>query len=141
MVIYGGLAGLLPFLASALAWYFGWLSLQPFISYSIIILSFLSGVVWWHGLAGSAARDRDSETPHVTALPTALVLPVGAWLVLFLPDVWTVLLLAIGYLALWVWEMMFLRRLYRRHYVVLRAFLTLVVVLVHLGIWATLRAS
>lgn len=145
MVRYGALAGLLPFLGSALAWYFGWLSLQPFLLYSAIIVSFLAGVLWWHGLSAAPHRaDREEDVPlaalpeNTASLTVALAVPAVAWAATFLPDVWNVLILGSLYLLVWVWEMLTLRSVYRRAYLLLRTALTLIVVLVHGGIWATL---
>lgn len=132
LVLYGTLAGALPFLGSALALQLGLLSSEPFVSYSVIVLSFLCGVLWWHGLVDARKADQKSaEQPHLTTLPMALALPAAAWLVLFFPTLIAVLLLGCGYLALWVWEMLFMRGVYRKRYLLLRTLMTAVVVLTH----------
>jgi len=132
LVLCGTLAGALPFLASALALQFGWLSSAPFITYSAIILSFLCGVLWWYGLVDARKVEQSSPSqPHFTTLPLALALPAGAWLVTFLPDRFAVLLLGCAFLALWAWEMMFMRSVYRKRYLLLRTLITAVVVISH----------
>lgn len=130
LVLYGGLAGLVPFFISALGLQLGWLAVEAFMQYSVIILSFLSGALWWHGLKAET-EESGSHRPHETTLPLALALPAAAWLVLFLPDRVTVLLLGGGYLALWVWEMLFMRDIYRKRYLLLRTVLTVLVLVLH----------
>jgi hypothetical protein len=121
MVWLGGLAGLLPFYVSALAVQFGWADGLLFKAYSVIILSFLSGVVWWHGLQHA---DRES-------IIIALALPALAWVVMLLPLHLMLFFLAAGYGVIWAWEMLRLRHFYANSYVVLRAILTFFVILAH----------
>lgn len=128
LVVWGGLAGLLPFLGSTLALQLGWSDAGPLLAYSAIILAFLSGIVWWHGL-----RSKDNGSVAV-----GLSLPALVWLTLFLPERTTAGLFGIGYLLLWSWEMLFLRRVYTTGYQLLRTLLTLGVVLVHFWAWVVL---
>lgn len=121
VVWLGGLGGLIPFYFSALAIQLGWADELMFQAYSVIILSFLSGVVWWHGLQHA---DRQS-------LIVALLIPALAWLFLLLPWVALLVLLASAYVLLWAWEMLRLRPFYSSSYVLLRSLLTLFVVLAH----------
>lgn len=121
LVWLGGLAGLIPFYFSAIGVQTGWVDVLMFKSYSVIILSFLSGVVWWYGLQQS---DRAS-------IVVALAIPALAWLFFLLPLTLMLLLLAIAYLVLWGWEMFRLRPLYSASYVTLRSVLTVFVLLAH----------
>jgi hypothetical protein len=119
MVWLGGLAGLIPFYLSALAVQLGWAEVLLFKSYSVIIVSFLSGVIWWHGLQHG---DRES-------ILVALMIPALAWLAMLLP--FTLMLLATGYVVVWAWEMLRLRSNYASSYILLRAILTFFVVVAH----------
>lgn len=143
VVRYGAIAGLLPFLATTLAWYFNWLTLAPFLHYSALIVSFLAGVLWWSALSAEPTPEKTPSDPALRPQPgitlvVALAIPAVAWLAWFLPPAWQVLLLGALFLLTWVWEMLVLRRALRRRYLVLRTALTLVVVLIHAGVWATL---
>lgn len=121
LVWLGGLAGLIPFYFSALAVQTGWVEVLLFKSYSVIILAFLSGVVWWHGLQQS---DRAS-------MVVALVIPALAWLFFLLPLTLMLLLLATAYVLLWGWEMYRLRPFYPASYITLRTLLTVFVLFAH----------
>lgn len=135
MVLYGSLAGLVPFFASVLATQFGLAGPGPFLVYSAIILAFLSGALWWFALtaeeiAGDVPDESDRSDEPTLAL--ALVLPAVAWLVLvMLPERIIVLLLGLGFLTLWVWEVIKLRQIYSAGYMLLRTVLTAVVLLLH----------
>lgn len=128
LVLMGGLAGLVPFVGSAIALQAGWSDAWPFLAYSVIILSFLAGVNWWYGL-------QQKQMPSVAV---GLMLPALAWLVLFLSDHLTVLALGVGFLLLWAWEMLIMRRVYTRGYALLRTVLTLGVLVTHLWVWLLL---
>lgn len=95
-----GLAGLLPFAASALGSHVAPDSWQGFargalIAYGSVILSFLGAVHW-----GLALRALPEEQPFG---PARLLLGVApalvAWMALLLPDVFSLTLLALGILA------------------------------------------
>lgn len=121
LVWLGGLAGLIPFYFSALALQLGWFDVVMFQFYSVIILSFLSGVIWWAGIQHS---DRAS-------ILLALVVPALAWLALLLPVTLLLFVLATAYGVLWVWEILRLRGLYPASYMLLRTLLTCFVLLAH----------
>ncbi|MCH8551824.1 MAG: DUF3429 domain-containing protein [Natronospirillum sp.] len=128
LVLSGGLAGLLPFVGSAIALQVGWSDAGPFLTYSVIILSFLAGVNWWYGL-------QQKQMPSVVV---GLMLPALAWLALFLPTHLTVLALGTGFLLLWAWEMLIMHQVYTRGYALLRTVLTLGVLATHVWAWLVL---
>ena len=128
LVLQGGLAGLLPFAVSALALQLGWAGTTPFLTYSVVILAFLSGVIWWHGL-------QKNDLPSIAA---GLLTPALAWLLLFLSPGTAVGLLGAAFLLLWCWEMVFLRSTYSAGYRLLRTTLTFCVLLLHGWVWLIL---
>lgn len=95
-----GLAGLLPFAASALGSYAAPDSWQGFargalIAYGAVILSFLGAVHW-----GLALRPTADEQPFGPARLVFGVAPaLVGWVALLLPDVFSLTLLALGVLA------------------------------------------
>lgn len=83
-----GLAGLLPFLGLTLAYAMQWetrFGLTPgyardvLVSYGAIILAFLGGIRWGVGL-------RHGDSAHAAKMfIVSVVIPLGAWVALFLP--------------------------------------------------------
>lgn len=129
MAIYRllGYAGLIPFYAALLAVWMG----EPilgfsgktlFMTYSAIILSFMSGV-WWGQVIGSKNN---------TWLILSNVFALLAWFTLIDGRVlFSLLLLMIGYLLLWAFEWKVPALRVGKSYFALRTQLTFMVVLAH----------
>jgi hypothetical protein len=138
-----GYLGLIPFIAGAgmMATNMSFLGLsgsQIFISYSVIILSFLSGVLWGRGLSGGVTK----SVPNRTALVASNVFALLVWGLLLQSSQSThlvIVLLALGFGALWLCE----RRICKytsahsiEGYPIMRRNLTVSVVALHAIAWA-----
>jgi len=138
-----GYLGLIPFIAGAgmMATNMSFLGLsgsQIFISYSVIILSFLSGVLWGRGLSGGVTK----SVPNRAALVASNVFALLVWGLLLQSSQSThlvIVLLALGFGALWLCE----RRICKdtsansiEGYPVMRRNLTVSVVALHVIAWA-----
>jgi Protein of unknown function (DUF3429) len=95
-----GCAGLIPFLAGVLGvWTLGYpdffLALNLMMVYAAVILAFLGAVHWGLALAQEAAGDWRRLAPSV--LPA-----LAGWFALMLPNAFGLLLLAIGFAAVFL---------------------------------------
>lgn len=138
-----GYLGLIPFIAGAgmMATNMSFLGLsgsQIFISYSVIILSFLSGVLWGRGLSDGVTK----SVPNRMALIASNVFALLVWGLLLQssqnPQM-VIVLLALGFGALWFCE----RKIYIdssantvQGYPTMRRNLTVSVVALHVIAWA-----
>ncbi|MDX1454583.1 MAG: DUF3429 domain-containing protein [Gammaproteobacteria bacterium] len=129
-----GLAGLIPFYAPLLPAVRGWLPLDAFLAYAVVIAGFMAGVQWGMGVATNTPRGW--AVYGVSVLPAlwavlAFIVPrnqasevlVVAFLAILASDWWHV---QAGRLPRWYWR--------------LRILLTAFVVLALLG-WAFLLAA
>lgn len=131
-----GYAGLLPFgLGCGLAFLgFTALASEVFLNYSAVILTFLGGSHWGRIIA----NEESLTAPRaVFALVASNVLALLAWAALLLSELGALLptvLLTAGFVAVYAVELICLpavaRSLHRR-YAAFRAFLTVVVLLLH----------
>ncbi|HSG03630.1 MAG TPA: DUF3429 domain-containing protein [Marinobacterium sp.] len=125
----GGLAGLIPFYASlyginSLGW-----SAFSFFSYAWIILAFLCGAVWRAALADTGARGAKE------GLVLALLLPALLWLSWWGGNALQLVLSALGFTLVYVWERFYAWNSYPAGYRVLRTVLTTLVLVAHLLFW------
>ena len=129
--------GLLPFLACA----FGpWIFIdyenqlvQLFLVYSTIILTFLSGAIWGIALFSGI----DNARRHIHAAIVFSLWPLAAY---FLPAVYAVGLMLMGFLLLLFWEKCFINNIYSSWYQTLRHKITFIVVACHmLTIWTIIH--
>jgi len=123
-----GYAGLLPFVAGALAvWPAGADAaavVAAFLGYGVAILAFLGGIQWGAALQPSAARA--SERLAVGVLP-----PLIGWVALALPPAPASAVLGLAFAALLGWERTRGRLPAPAWYPALRLRLTLIVILCH----------
>lgn len=98
-----GYMGLIPFLFGLLlsltdSQFLGLSGETLFITYSVVILSFLSGILWGNGI-----ENFESQTSN-KALILSNVIVLAAWLTVLLgeqQEFLTTLVLIIGYIAVW----------------------------------------
>ncbi|MGF1848694.1 DUF3429 domain-containing protein [Vibrio lentus] len=98
-----GYMGLIPFLFGLLlsltdSQFLGLSGETLFITYSVVILSFLSGILW-----GSGIENFESQSSNKALIPSNVIVLV-AWLAVLLgeqKEFLTTLLLIIGYIAVW----------------------------------------
>ena len=98
-----GYMGLIPFLFGLLLYltdsqFLGLSGETLFITYSVVILSFLSGILW-----GSGIENFESQSSN-KALVLSNVIVLAAWLAVLLgeqKEFLTTLILIIGYIAVW----------------------------------------
>ena len=98
-----GYMGLIPFLFGLLlsltdSQFLGLSGETLFITYSVVILSFLSGILWGNGI-----ENFESQTSN-KALILSNVIVLAAWLAVLLgeqEEFITTLILIIGYIAVW----------------------------------------
>ncbi|MFL7014300.1 DUF3429 domain-containing protein [Vibrio cyclitrophicus] len=98
-----GYMGLIPFLFGLLlsltdSQFLGLSGETLFITYSVVILSFLSGILWGNGI-----ENFESQTSN-KALILSNVIVLAAWLAVLLgeqKEFITTLILIIGYIAVW----------------------------------------
>jgi hypothetical protein len=141
-----GYLGLLPFIAGTgmMATNMSFLGLtgsQIFISYSVIILSFLSGVLWGRGLSENS-NGATKSVPNRAALVASNMFALLVWGLLLQSSQSThlvIVLLALGFGALWLCE----RRICKdtsansiEGYPIMRRNLTVSVVALHAIAWA-----
>lgn len=131
-----GYAGLLPFVATAIASYwgisvFGLEAADWFVRYSAVILVFLSGSLW------GVVLNRSDSRLSLLILALSNVLALAAWLALGLSDVYFLLcltLLALGYAAVLGLEIALQETLYNGitpNYSLMRLTLTVIVIALH----------
>lgn len=127
-----GYSGLLPFLGlSTLVIADAQLPVGPptldlFMYWSAIILSFMAAIIWGLALFVGGIKEKP-------ALTFSVILAILGWLALLLPAQVALLLLSTCYLALWRFEQLpAFRQVYSLTYRQLRTQLTLLVVLCHL---------
>lgn len=130
-----GYAGLIPFIVAWLLKVFAedniaLLGELAFVSYSAAILCFLCGALWGQSLQGKAEQVGPLQQSNIVVVIAWLVL-LGFWCGL-ISAVWTLLLLAIGFLVLWWMEYMAVTHKQPPAYRQLRGRLTFVVVALHL---------
>lgn len=140
-----GYLGLIPFISGVAMMvtnvsFWGLSGSQIFVSYSVIILSFLSGVLWGRGLTDNKSNE-EQAVPNKMALIISNVFALLVWGLLLQSSQSTHLvigLLAIGFGALWFCE----RRIYNdasadtdQGYPTMRRNLTASVVALHLIAW------
>lgn len=129
--------GLLPFFACALGpWVFadyeGFLT-QLFFFYSTLILVFLSGALW--AIALFANIDYRQRQIHMAIMFS--LWPLAAF---FMPLLWQILFMLLGFLLLLFWEKCFIHVIYPDWYRQLRHKITFIVVACHmLTIWNIIR--
>jgi len=107
--LWYGMAGLLPFLALALAVWLapptlGGLARHGIAAYGAVILSFMGGCRWGFAAAGLGTG------PDWGALGLSVMPALFAWAVLFVPDPGRLVLLAVGFAALLVADLSLTRR-------------------------------
>ncbi|MCB5357845.1 DUF3429 domain-containing protein [Vibrio lentus] len=98
-----GYMGLIPFLFGLLlsltdSQFFGLSGETLFITYSVVILSFLSGILWGNGIENFESQSSNK------ALILSNVIVLVAWLAVLLgeqKEYLTTLVLIIGYIAVW----------------------------------------
>ncbi|MFS1906750.1 DUF3429 domain-containing protein [Vibrio lentus] len=98
-----GYMGLIPFLFGLLlsltdSQFLGLSGETLFITYSVVILSFLSGILWGNGIENFASQSSNK------ALILSNVIVLFAWLAVLLgeqKEFLTTLILIIGYIAVW----------------------------------------
>ncbi|OED66428.1 hypothetical protein A165_04250 [Vibrio tasmaniensis ZS-17] len=98
-----GYMGLIPFLFGLLlsltdSQFFGLSGETLFITYSVVILSFLSGILWGNGIENFESQSSNK------ALILSNVIVLVAWLAVLLgeqKEFLTTLVLIIGYIAVW----------------------------------------
>ena len=98
-----GYMGLIPFLFGLLlsltdSQFFGLSGETLFITYSVVILSFLSGILWGNGIENFESQSSNK------ALIISNVIVLVAWLAVLLgeqKEFLTTLILIIGYIAVW----------------------------------------
>lgn len=100
-----GYAGLLPFLAGAVAAYLGGvthalLAQQVLLAYAAVILSFVGALHWSRVLLDGASQ----QSGTVVALTVSVIPAVVAWLALLLPPAWGLPLTATALLALYLYD-------------------------------------
>ena len=121
--------GLLPFFIGAFGpWIFAsnesWLS-DLFLTYSNIILAFLAGIIWSVGLL-------NPQTHTQRHLHSAIGFSLIPLLAYFCSPIYSVALLAIGFLILLFWENLFLKDIYPKWYAMLRHKITFIVLACHM---------
>lgn len=127
-----GYAGLLPFIiATTMAWTgfkLTWLNAEfAFISYSAVILSFISGTLWGRAIALSTS----STTGRL--LIQSNLFSILAWIALLLnQQLFSLAILAVGYLSLLAIERKAKELCLNQDYISMRLRLTLVAVTLHL---------
>jgi hypothetical protein len=129
--------GLLPFFAFALGpWVFvnfEYLLVDLFFFYSTIILVFLAGALWAISLFGEV----EFRQRHINM---AIVFSLWPLVSFFLPKLFGVLLMMVGFLALLFWEKCFINTIYPSWYHQLRHKITFIVVACHmLTAWNIIR--
>jgi hypothetical protein len=129
--------GLLPFFAFALGpWVFidfEYVLVDLFFFYSTIILVFLAGSIW----AISLFAEIDFRQRHIN---TAIVFSLWPLVSFFLPKIYGVGLMLVGFLLLLFWEKCFINKVYPSWYQQLRHKITFIVVACHmLTIWNIIR--
>lgn len=111
-----GYAGLIPFVTLALAaitldaYFAAWL-----ISYAALILTFLGGIIWTYSMAESAPR-------HSSWVAIGVMLWAWFWLVCEPP--YTLLLAAGSFVALHIYERIYLSDLYAESFMQMRLYLS-----------------
>ncbi|CDT33389.1 DUF3429 domain-containing protein [Vibrio coralliirubri] len=98
-----GYMGLIPFLFGLLlsltdSQFFSFSGESLFITYSVVILSFLSGILWGNGIDNFESQSSNK------ALILSNVIVLAAWLAVLLgeqQEFLTTLILIIGYIAVW----------------------------------------
>ncbi|CDT64701.1 hypothetical protein VCR31J2_1270797 [Vibrio coralliirubri] len=98
-----GYMGLIPFLFGLLlsltdSQFFSWSGETFFITYSVVILSFLSGILWGNGIENFESQSSNK------ALILSNVIVLAAWLAVLLgeqQEFFTTLILILGYIAVW----------------------------------------
>ena len=98
-----GYMGLIPFLFGLLLSFtdsqlFSWSGETFFITYSVVILSFLSGILWGYGIENFENQSSNK------ALILSNVIVLAAWLAALLgeqQEFLTTLILLLGYIAVW----------------------------------------
>ncbi|MCK8087396.1 DUF3429 domain-containing protein [Vibrio sp. 1CM8B] len=98
-----GYMGLIPFLFGVLlsltdSQFFSFSGESLFITYSVVILSFLSGILWGNGIDNFESQSSNK------ALILSNVIVLAAWLAVLLgeqQEFLTTLILIIGYIAVW----------------------------------------
>lgn len=133
--------GLLPFFAGAFGpWVFASQETeltQLFLHYSTIIFSFLAGSLWAMALFSHNEDNAEFIARHIHAAIAFSLLPLTAY---FLPPLYHIGLLMIGFLALLFWEKLFLKTLYPSWYQALRHRVSFIVVACHmLTLWNVLH--
>lgn len=121
-----GLAGLLPFAASAvLIWSptFRELATASLEIYSAVILSFIGAVHWGVALSHKEEAERDRRLVF-SVLPA-----LAAWVLLLLPPLFSLPLLMTAFILVWAVERLVFSKLLPSWYLLLRAGLTIGVVL------------
>lgn len=127
LIWFGGIAGLIPFIASLIGYQIlGWSS-QPFVFYSAIILSFLCGAVWRFAL------ESVDHQVVVSGLVLALMVPAVYWLSIYFAVPVQLMVGFLGFLLIYGWERRFAWCNYPAGYRVLRTVLTTLVAIAHLG--------
>lgn len=127
-----GLLGALPFICFAfgLPIPFGLSAVESFIKYSAIILAFMAGTLWHRTELGQ----------HVATDIFSNIIAVAAFIFLLLPMLPQLVLAALSllFLILLVWEWLFFRSVYSIWYWRLRVQLSIVVIFLHLFLFARL---
>ncbi|TQV78927.1 DUF3429 domain-containing protein [Exilibacterium tricleocarpae] len=126
-----GYAGLIPFVAIATAiWWLPESRQQAgyvFVTYSVVILSFVAGALW-----GQLSQSNVQNSRLLFLLTNVLAL-VG-WGVLFVYPLLALILLSFGYIGIYVIESQWMASTYTKGYLTLRLRLTSGVLLSHLSV-------
>ncbi|MGS2717230.1 DUF3429 domain-containing protein [Eionea flava] len=133
--------GLLPFFIGAFGpWIFASQETgltHLFLHYSTIIFSFLAGSLWAIALFAHTENSAAFIARHIHAAIAFSLLPLAAY---FLPLIYHIGLLMIGFLTLLFWEKLFLKTLYPAWYQALRHRVSFIVVACHmLALWNILH--
>lgn len=121
-----GAAGLIPFIGFIFMLISGLMPAEQsqalFVQYSAIILSFLGGVHWYHGLSQEEAKSQ---------LIVAMIPSILAWFCIgFMPNYFALWLLMFAHILLLIYDIIVLQPI--KGYVVLRSLLVLIVSICHL---------
>lgn len=138
------IAGLSPFIFFMLAVW--WPAINPFTIdalvifrfYSIVILSFMAGALWPLGFIADLSTDK-RKVVRSGLLWGAISIALAGWGTLFLLPKVAIFVSALLFLVIWQIEIKtLLVKSYPQWYAGLRAGVTMVVAICHIGVWMTL---